>query len=451
MTDVAAWSTTASSNNASPPDGFPEGQTPASLNNAAREVMAATRRFYAAPDFLDLTYGKTITRVSDVQVTVGGVDATAIFTAGRRVRIVGATTADGFVTSSSYSAPDTTLLVSMDDGVVPTSPTVVYVGHAALHGAAFTPLAYAAENGLVNGCFQVWQRGTASTTCTASARTFLADRWYVNPSGADVTQERSTTVPTGSYAGYSLKLTGAASVTTVLIGQRIEALEIPRLKRRLTFSAYVYNVTGAAFVPVLLIGTPGAADDFTTVTNRATTGSGGVPALGSCADTAWTRVSVSIDVSGFTNIANGMQVELQVPSGSLVSGDVVHVTEMRLEPGPLRTPCIPLPFGEELRRCQRYYTKTFAYGTAPAQNAGTAGAFGALSAGTGPFGTWFFPVRMRTTPTVTTYAPSAASANWSDGTGCTTSNASDASIVLGPSTTNSAGGYTIHASATAEL
>lgn len=38
------FSETAASNSASPPDGFPEGQTAASLNNSARELMAAIKR-----------------------------------------------------------------------------------------------------------------------------------------------------------------------------------------------------------------------------------------------------------------------------------------------------------------------------------------------------------------------------------------------------------------------
>jgi len=46
VTDIPTsnWSETAGSNNASPPDGFPEGQTAASLNNSAREMMAAIKR-----------------------------------------------------------------------------------------------------------------------------------------------------------------------------------------------------------------------------------------------------------------------------------------------------------------------------------------------------------------------------------------------------------------------
>lgn len=46
MTDIpsSVWSETAANNNSSPPNGFPEGQTAASLNNSAREMMGAIKR-----------------------------------------------------------------------------------------------------------------------------------------------------------------------------------------------------------------------------------------------------------------------------------------------------------------------------------------------------------------------------------------------------------------------
>jgi hypothetical protein len=42
MSDVTSWSTTAASNNSAPPDGWPEGQAPSSVNDCAREQMRAT-------------------------------------------------------------------------------------------------------------------------------------------------------------------------------------------------------------------------------------------------------------------------------------------------------------------------------------------------------------------------------------------------------------------------
>lgn len=43
---VSDWSTTAADNNAAPPAGAPEGQTPGSLNNCIRQIMADVRSFY---------------------------------------------------------------------------------------------------------------------------------------------------------------------------------------------------------------------------------------------------------------------------------------------------------------------------------------------------------------------------------------------------------------------
>lgn len=44
MSDVNSWYPLAASNNASPPNGFPEGMLPDMVNNASREVMAAVAR-----------------------------------------------------------------------------------------------------------------------------------------------------------------------------------------------------------------------------------------------------------------------------------------------------------------------------------------------------------------------------------------------------------------------
>lgn len=46
MSDIINWDTVAANNNATPPDGFPEGMNYSSVNNAARELMAAIRRWY---------------------------------------------------------------------------------------------------------------------------------------------------------------------------------------------------------------------------------------------------------------------------------------------------------------------------------------------------------------------------------------------------------------------
>jgi hypothetical protein len=208
---------------------------------------------------------------------------------------------------------------------------------------------------LINGGMEIWQRGTTSQTSTTTYNTstsYRADRWFVLPAGASVTQQQSTTVPPNNLSRFSLRVTGATSATTVKIGQRIETANIPQIRRRVTFAAWIYNETGASFQPELLLGTPSAADNFTTVNNRLT------QTLIPCANNEWTEISFTVDISGYTDLANGLQVEIQIPSGSLnANTKFVYVTQVRLTPSENVVPFQRLGFDVELRRCQRYYAR----------------------------------------------------------------------------------------------
>lgn len=46
MSDIHTWSTTASNNNSTAPNGWPEGMAASSLNNCGREMMAAIAKWY---------------------------------------------------------------------------------------------------------------------------------------------------------------------------------------------------------------------------------------------------------------------------------------------------------------------------------------------------------------------------------------------------------------------
>src|SRR5580765_2418176 len=46
MSEVSTWDPVDDNNTAAPPNGWPEGQSPATVNNCARAMMGAIRRFY---------------------------------------------------------------------------------------------------------------------------------------------------------------------------------------------------------------------------------------------------------------------------------------------------------------------------------------------------------------------------------------------------------------------
>lgn len=242
---------------------------------------------------------------------------------------------------------------------------------------------------LINGGMEIWQRGTSSANATTTYNTdtsYRADRWYVQPTGATVTMQQSTTVPPNKLSRYSLLVTGATSATTVNIGQRIEAANIPQITRRVTFAAWIYNETGASFQPSLLLDTPSASDNFTILANRLT------QQLIPCANNEWTEVSWSVDISAYTDLDKGLQVSLQIPSGSMnANTKKVYVTQVRLTPTANVVPFQRLGFDAELARCQRYY-----YAQGPHEP------YGHAQTGTRGWLYFNFPVVMRTSATAIT-------------------------------------------------
>ena len=238
------------------------------------------------------------------------------------------------------------------------------------------------RNSLINGGMSVWQRWVATSIDVANGVTgYTADRWYLKPTGADMSAIRDTSVPTGGVSQYSLAITpNGVGGSTCLLGQRIESANVYAIKGTVTFSAWVFNSTGASITPSLLIGTPSAADNFTTVTNRLT------QTLQACAASAWTKVSYSVDISGYTNINNGLQVELQT-NGHTTYGKIVKVAQLQLELGSQATPFEQRPIGVELALCERYYQKCGVW-------------HGAANNATNWLGTASARTSMRTTPSI---------------------------------------------------
>ena len=123
---IESWSTTPANNNASPPNGAPEGQTPSSVNNVMRQQMADHRTQWENARWFN--FGYTHTYASSTSVTIA-TDLTATYEAGRRIKASGSVTGTiyGVISSSSYGAPNTTVNITWDSGSLSNEALTVWL------------------------------------------------------------------------------------------------------------------------------------------------------------------------------------------------------------------------------------------------------------------------------------------------------------------------------------
>jgi hypothetical protein len=128
------------------------------------------------------------------------------------------------------------------------------------------------------------------------------------------------------------------------------------------------------------------------------------------------------------------------------NGATLNITAVHLRQGTQTSATYtPNTFEIELIRAQRFYRKSFPKGTAPAQNAGVAGArcvTNPIAVGRPSLYVPFDPP-METSPTVTTYNPSVTNANWRDVTA-----GADVTVTVDPAAAKSSTGVNISTGAT---
>lgn len=288
-----------------------------------------------------------------------------------------------------------------------------------------------AKNGIINGDFRVAQRGTSFTSATTPANnddTYLLDRWVLLSDGndaVDVTQE-TTTVPTGSYAAIRLDVeTGNVKFGLLQVLEARAAAALIGGTASLSFQArrtgtsidhlraaiIAWDSTADSVTSDVVSAWNAAGTDPTLVTNWTYENTPANLATLTTSYQTFTISNISIDTASATNVA----VFIWIDDVTTTVGDFLYIADVQLELGAVATPFERRPIGQELVLCQRYYTKTFPQGTAPAQNAGTDGAIAyrvRVAGVSNQTEAWHLPQTMRASPSVTFYNPSAANALW---------------------------------------
>jgi len=310
---------------------------------------------------------------------------------------------------------------------------------------------YGNRNIVINGAMKVAQRSTSETGLGTADGYFTLDRFLMNvgaTSAGRFTMSQSTVTDLPGFSN-ALKLACTTADTSIAAGEqltidyRIEGQDLQQFKKgtseaeSFTVSFYakananatyacelydtdntrqitkLFNVTSSWTRITLTFpaDTTGAfADDNALSLNLIIAVHGGSDyTSGTLNSTAWASVVTANRRGGITSFFDSTSRTLEITGLQLEVGDTATDFEHRT-------------FGDELQRCQRYFCRTYTYGTAT----GTATANGCVS---GPVfaaitysspGTFRFPVEMRSAPTVQVYSTQNA-----DTTGKVTADAAD--------------------------
>lgn len=327
-----------------------------------------------------------------------------------------------------------------------------------------------------NGACDVWQRGSpVDVPASSSTGVYTVDRFYLITS----TGQHSNVVrtPASGVAGYGRsryaaviqRLAGESGTTQMQFSYPLTTEEVARLIGAKCTLSMVLGI-GANWSPtsgtlnyafVVGTGAEGKSAGFTSPTNVI---SGSVNLVG----------VTSISATSAANVpSTATQGEIKftwTPVGTAGAQDWWILDNLQLESGTIATEFEYMPFDLMLKECERHYCKTFPYDTAPVTNGGVAGALSAIAIGDETLNRavnvlWQFRTPMRTSPTITTYNPSAANANWRNITGAidwagavsvnpsSVASAERAFITAGTGGSTGATGHhvAIHAAASADL
>jgi len=263
----------------------------------------------------------------------------------------------------------------------------------------------AGKNAIINGAFDIWQRGTSGTIAAGSY--VAADRWYTYRNTTGSTFSRQSASLTGfQYSGRIARDSGNTATANIGCGQSIESINsIPFAGQTVVLSFWAkaganFSATSSILRVRLLSST---ITDQNIVLNGGTT----VIDQNVTLTTSWQRFSYTAAV-GSTAVTLG-NIFSYDPTGTAGAGDNFEVTGVQLELGSVATSFQRAggTIQGELAACQRYYQKSYNQDVTVPTNSAAPGVVYSVS-GNVPNANIVsrvnFPVTMRTSPTVTIYS-----------------------------------------------
>lgn len=248
------------------------------------------------------------------------------------------------------------------------------------------------KNRVINGGFDVWQRGTSFPSAVHTS--YTADRWWVVTDGVGtVNVTRNDISAMGLSSQYSLIAERSAGTNRWVVGTNLETnVTKALLGKTVTFSCKLRKSSGLNSDIAITVGTQNQEAKFGSVIN----GGSFTVTNGSLNATSFTQVSYTVIIPA-NSAALGFKIEVSATQAG-GSGVYFEVAEVQLEVGSAATGFDYRFVGIELPLCYRYYYQKPYEGEGSAINSNIGIAW------PGTTYKWintFFPVPMRAAPTVT--------------------------------------------------
>ena len=249
------------------------------------------------------------------------------------------------------------------------------ITEAKIADAAVVSLKSGRKNLIINGGFDVWQRGTSFTNTTDVA--YRSDRWkHQNrqSSQSDITLLTNQDVVGTNMNVYKFTVDTPPTDSSLLINQFIEEGSFTLIGKTVTASWYARQSTGS-----------GVTSNINFEVDGGTTFLGSANTLTS----SWQRFTQTFTFSGYTAASvSDSSLRTLLYFKNTAASDVIEVTGVQLELGSVATDFEHRSYGEELALCQRYYQKV-------------SGTFSMIGShwGTVSFCSYHMPVTMRALPT----------------------------------------------------
>ena len=279
--------------------------------------------------------------------------------------------------------------------------SVLMADSAQTNGIAWSTAQTSDRNKIINGMFNIWQRGTSVSVAASQNNSYTADRWALSTSAnsASVVSRQATgdttNLPFIQYCARVQRNSGQTGTSGIYFDQSLETPNsIPFIGRTVAVSFYArkganYSATSSQLVVQLLGGT-GTDQNVGTATGVTVLVSSGATLTGT-----WQRFTATATVA--TTYTQLFFRTVFTPTGTAGANDYFEITGVQFEEGSVATPFETEGFSTTLAKCQRYYYIRIGGVQAPSVT-------GVANFTTNLYTNAVFPVTMRANPTIVLYS-----------------------------------------------